>query len=210
VAERSSREGLPTSTGDAPSDSPKRRDDRRQHLRNLQGEIAIRAKLARQHVTGEPAVRRDRNSAVSIFDAESRYANASVATAVQTLANRNELSRLERCDVFADHVARGTLGDNSPFVQKVRPSAERGDGGGIVAHEQHGSPTGCDLFHPCEALLLEREVANREDLVHHQDLRLEMGRHREREPHVHPARVALDWRVDKTLNLRERHDLIDS
>ncbi len=28
-------------------------DDRKQHLRNLQGEVAFRAKLARQHVTGE-------------------------------------------------------------------------------------------------------------------------------------------------------------
>jgi len=103
------------------------------------GEIAFRAKLARQHVTGEPAVRRDRNSAVSIFDAESRYANASVATAVQALPDGNELRRLERCDVFADHVARGTTGDNSPSVEKVGPSAERGDGGSIVAHEEHSA-----------------------------------------------------------------------
>jgi len=48
---------------------------------------------------------------------------------------------------------------------------------------------------PCRAtspifpmhFFLELSVADRKDLVDHQDFRLQMRRHRERQPHVHAA-----------------------
>ena len=36
-----------------------------------------------------------------------------------------------------------------------------------------------------------------------------MRRHRKRQPHVHPARIVLHRRIDKLLQLRERHNLIE-
>ena len=42
-----------------------------------------------------------------------------------------------------------------------------------------------------------------------QDLRLEMRRDGEREPHVHAARVALDGRVDEPLHARELDDVVE-
>src|SRR5262245_17382927 len=37
-----------------------------------------------------------------------------------------------------------------------------------------------------------------------------MGGHRERKPDIHPARITFYRRVQKTLNLRKRHNLIKS
>ena len=48
-----------------------------------------------------------------------------------------------------------------------------------------------ELLHAPETAPLELGVAHREHLVDEQDLRLEVGRDGEREPDVHPARVAL-------------------
>ena len=52
-------------------------------------------------------------------------------------------------------------------------------------------------------------VADREHLVDEQDLRLEVRRHGEGQPHVHAARVALDRRVEELLDLGERDDLVE-
>ena len=42
-----------------------------------------------------------------------------------------------------------------------------------------------------------------------QDLGLEMGGDRERQPHVHAAAVALDRRVEELLDLGEVDDLVE-
>ena len=65
------------------------------------------------------------------------------------------------------------------------------------------------LLHPAEAAALELRVADGEHLVDEQDLRLEMRGDREREPHVHAARVALDRRVDELLDAGEVDDLVE-
>ena len=60
-----------------------------------------------------------------------------------------------------------------------------------------------------EALLLELRVADGEHFVDDQDLRLEVRRDRERQPHVHAGGVALDRRVEELLDLGERDDLVE-
>ena len=42
-----------------------------------------------------------------------------------------------------------------------------------------------------------------------QDLRFEVRSDREREPHLHAARVVLDRRVDERVDVGERHDLVE-
>ncbi len=61
-----------------------------------------------------------------------------------------------------------------------------------------------------EAAPLELRVADREHLVHEQDLRLQVRRDGEREPHVHPARVALDGRVHEALDAGEVDDRVEA
>ena len=66
-----------------------------------------------------------------------------------------------------------------------------------------------DVLHLAQALLLERGVADGEHFVDDQDLRLQVGGHRESQPHVHPAGVALDRRVEELLDLGEVDDLVE-
>ena len=71
-------------------------------------------------------------------------------------------------------------------------------------------PGAPELLHPAEAAPLELGVADREHLVDEQDLRLQVRRDGEREPHVHPARVALDGRVHEALDPGELDDLVEA
>ena len=84
----------------------------------------------------------------------------------------------------------------SPCSSRTRAGAEAADRLHVVADEEHGPAVVRDLAHPSEAALLELGVADREHLVDDQDVRLEVRGDREAEAHVHPARVALDRRVD--------------
>ena len=78
-----------------------------------------------------------------------------------------------------------------------------------MADEDDGAALVRDLAHLPQALALERRVADGEHLVDDEDVRLEVRRDREREPDVHPARVALHRRVDEPLDLGEGHDLVE-
>ena len=57
--------------------------------------------------------------------------------------------------------------------------------------------------HLSHALLLELRVPHRQDLVDHQDLRIQVRGHGEGQAHVHAAGVALHRRVQKLLHPRE-------
>ena len=76
-----------------------------------------------------------------------------------------------------------------------------------MRHEDDGPARLAVLLHPPERSPLELRIADREHLVHEQDLGLEMGGDGEREPHVHAARVALDGRVHELPDAGEVHDL---
>src|SRR5437868_3279803 len=66
-----------------------------------------------------------------------------------------------------------------------------------------------DVFNFAQALLLELAVPDREHLVDNQNLRLEMGGHREGEPYIHPRGIAFDGRVEKLLDLGKSDDLVE-
>ncbi len=76
--------------------------------------------------------------------------------------------------------------------------------------EEDGAPGAAELLHASEAATLELRVADREHLVDEEDLRLEVRRDREREPHVHAARVALHRRVEEALDAGELDDLVEA
>src|SRR5262249_13424040 len=56
---------------------------------------------------------------------------------------------------------------------------------------------------------LEREVAHGEDLIDQQHLGLEMGGDRERQAHLHPARVALNRGVQERPDVGKLDDLVE-
>jgi hypothetical protein len=79
-----------------------------------------------------------------------------------------------------------------------------------VRDEQDGPPRVAEVFHPPQTPRLELGVADREHLVHQQDLRLEVRGDREREPDVHAARVAFYRRVDEPLDAGELDDVVEA
>src|SRR5262249_35458903 len=62
---------------------------------------------------------------------------------------------------------------------------------------------------PFQALLLERRVAHRQDLVDEQDLGVEVGGDGEGQPNIHAAGVALGGGVEEFLDLGESDDVVE-
>ena len=79
----------------------------------------------------------------------------------------------------------------------------------VVADEDDGAALSCHVLHLAQALLLELGVAHRQHLIHEQNLRLQVRRHRESQADLHAAGVALDRGIDELLDTREVHDLVE-
>ena len=65
-----------------------------------------------------------------------------------------------------------------------------------------------DVFHLAYRFLLELRIADGEDFVHHQYLRLQERSHRKPQPHRHTRAITLDRRVDIPFAAAEVDDLI--
>ena len=71
-------------------------------------------------------------------------------------------------------------------------------------------PSLLDLLDAREALALERLVADRQRLVDHQDVGVDVDGGGEGEPHVHAARVGLDRLVDEVADVGEAGDGVEA
>src|SRR5205823_1270262 len=60
-----------------------------------------------------------------------------------------------------------------------------------------------------EALLLKLRITNGQDFIHDEDLRIEMGCHCERQPHIHSARIPFHRRVEELVDLSEGDDFLE-
>src|SRR5262245_3597924 len=76
----------------------------------------------------------------------------------------------------------------------------------VMADQENGAPLPQQLPETFEALLLEKDVADRKRLVHDVHVRLEVGKEGEGEPHEHPGRVLLDRPVDELADSGEVED----
>jgi hypothetical protein len=129
--------------------------------------------------------------------------------------NPNALSkRLRQGDRVADRPAVVELGhrrgipvaDEPSLVDPDRAAAVLPHGGEGVRDEKNGLPGPPELFHPGVALHLKAFVADRQRLVHEQDVRLDVGRDRKGEPRRHAGRIRANRRIDELLELRPLHD----
>ena len=77
----------------------------------------------------------------------------------------------------------------------------------VVAHQQDRGPATLQPRDPVQAAVGENLVPDRQDLVHHQHVRLHRDRHREPEPDVHARGVGLDGLVDELADAGELDDL---
>ena len=65
------------------------------------------------------------------------------------------------------------------------------------------------FLHFAEAFLLKLKVADGQHFVHKQNLRLQMRGDGKGQPHLHAGAEMFERRVDKALDFRESHDLVE-
>ena len=111
--------------------------------------------------------------------------------------------------VLANHVARAPFRGDAAVTHEDDALAEPLDRGEIVRDEHDRRAGLLELLDALHALRLERRVADGEHLVEQEDLRIEMRRDGEAEPHVHARRVALHRRVDELTHARELDDAVE-
>ena len=70
-------------------------------------------------------------------------------------------------------------------------------------------PLRSNAGHAVDALLLEKIVADAEDLVHDEQIRLDVCGDREAEPCVHPGRVSLHGRINELAQSAEINDFVE-
>ena len=100
--------------------------------------------------------------------------------------------------------------DHVAPLEQHRAVAEALDRAHVVGHEQDRPARPLEPLELVEALLLEVGVADRQHLVDQQDLRVDLDRDREREPHEHPRRVVLQPQVEELLELGEVDDRVEA
>ena len=108
-----------------------------------------------------------------------------------------------------DDVGRTPFGNELALLQEEGPRADLSDDVDRVRHEHDRSPIALEVADPAEAATLERLVADGEDLVHDEDLRVDVNRNGESEPDVHPGRVVPHLHVDERLELGEGDDVVE-
>ena len=102
-----------------------------------------------------------------------------------------------------DDLVRFALGHELAVFEGRRLVAHLPDEVGGVGDDHDRAALGLEGLDLVDALPLEGLVADGEDLVDEEDLRVDVDGHGEAEPDVHARRVVLDRRVDELLQLGE-------
>jgi hypothetical protein len=95
-------------------------------------------------------------------------------------------------------------------LDEQRAVAEAPHGAHVVRDEDDRPPFFADAVEDVEALLLERGVADREDLVDEEHVGVDLDHHAEREPDLHARAVVLELEVGELLELGEGDDVVDA
>src|SRR5271166_3432610 len=79
----------------------------------------------------------------------------------------------------------------------------------VVRNKKDSSAAPADFAHLSQALLLKRQVTHRQHFVNDENLGLQMGRYRKRQPHIHATRVMLHGGVDELFDFGKRDDFVE-
>src|SRR5688572_26615570 len=110
--------------------------------------------------------------------------------------------------VAVGHRIRVAEHRHPPGVEQQRSVAEPAYLAHAVRHEDHSPAFLLEQPKLLEALLPERLVPDREDLVQEQDVGVHLDRQREREPHPHSRREILQVHVGELLEVGEGDDAV--
>ena len=95
-------------------------------------------------------------------------------------------------------------------MQPHHPVADPHNRVHVVRDEEHGEAALPELGDLLQTALLKRLIADGENLVGEEDLRVHVDGHRERQAQIHPARVVPERAVHELLDFREREDVLDA
>src|SRR5262245_29204157 len=95
------------------------------------------------------------------------------------------------------------------MVQEQHPTTQSLDRNQVVRDEHDRSAFGVELLDAIETPHLKGRIADCQNLVEQEDVRLEMRRYREAEAHVHARRVVLDGRVDEVAHAGKVDDAFE-
>ena len=108
---------------------------------------------------------------------------------------------------------RGLLGVadvvDHAVADEHRPVAERLDRAHVVGDQQDRRALPAPLVKDVHALLGERDVTDRQHLVHQHDVRVRLDHDGERQAHHHPGRVVLELEVHELAQLGEVEDGVE-
>ena len=101
-----------------------------------------------------------------------------------------------RCEILGDNQIRSSERFDDALLQPHGSIAERLDVAGGVRDEQNRDAALPELVHLAHAPLAEIDVAHGERFIDQQDFRIDVDRHRERQPDDHAARIRLHRLVE--------------
>src|SRR6266536_4187873 len=107
------------------------------------------------------------------------------------------------------HVVRVPLVHYPTLVQDDGPIADPNNLVGGVCDEHDGASLLLVLFHLVQALTLERDITDGEDLIHEENGGIHVHGHGEPQTDVHPRRIELHLVVYEVLELGEGHDVVE-
>ena len=145
---------------------------------------------------------------VLVADADREKRATSLPGARRGRARCDSPSALVRPEIFPLTTSPKAIGDDWTPLQQDGPGAESVRCSCCARRTARSAETG-NCLHLAQALLLERGVADGQDLVDDQDLGIQVRRHGEGEPDIHPAGVALHRRVEELFDLGEGDDLVE-
>ena len=111
--------------------------------------------------------------------------------------------------VGLDQALRVAFAADVSLLEPDRPVAHVAHAGQVVSHQHDGAPVVAELDELLEAALLKGHVTDGQHLVDDQEARVDVDRHREGQPHVHPRRVRLDRLIDERFQAGEVDDLVE-
>ena len=111
-------------------------------------------------------------------------------------------------EIGADDAFDRAGGDRAAAIEQQAARAELEHRAHVVADEDHRAAVAHHLADLAEALLLKRQIADREHFVDDEDVGSKMRGDGEREAHLHAARIALDRRIEHAIDFGEGDDRV--
>src|SRR6185437_263695 len=109
--------------------------------------------------------------------------------------------------VSPDHLGCRTGLADDAGLEPQRPRAQTRERIEIMTDEDDGATLDSHLPHPTQALALKFDVSDRENLIDHEDVGLQVSGDREGQPKIHTTGIALHGSIEEPLNAGEFDDL---